>query len=148
MKGQTLIELLVTMSIAIIILVAASTVILSSLNNAQNSKVKNLATEYAQEGMETIRQMRNMNYNTFKNYNGKYCLAKGENILRSSCTNPNVDTFIRSVEIEQNSNCNTNAVQVTLSVSWADKKCSSSDSYCQRVSLITCLSTDNPIPAP
>jgi type II secretory pathway pseudopilin PulG len=148
MKGQTLIEVLVALSVIVILVSMITMVIISSLNNAQFSRDQDLATNYAQEGMEIVRKVRNSNYTSFKNYSGIYCLAKGSLVLPSSsanCTTPNVDKFIRKVQIEQTPGCNTNVAKVTVSVSWTDAKCQTGNLYCHASDLVSCLSSVNPL---
>lgn len=151
MKGQTLIELLITLSITVVIMTAITTAVVRSLNNTENSKLRNVASAYAQEGMELVRTIRGSDYTSFKTYNGMYCLDKGQTTLGNSvvsCTSPNADSiFIRSVQIEQNPGCSTNVARVTVTVAWADSKCPQSNPYCNKVPLISCLSSANPVPA-
>lgn len=144
-KGQTLIEILVAMSAAIVILTAISVTISSSLNNANYSKNQTLATKYAQEGMEIVRQIRDSNYVVFANYNGTYCLAKGQYAFGGSCSSPNVDNFIRIVQIQPAVvPCGANTALVSVVVSWTDGKCRRGV-YCNKVQQDSCLSTVSPM---
>jgi prepilin-type N-terminal cleavage/methylation domain-containing protein len=149
MKGQTLLEVLLALSIIAIVIGGAGGVITSSLNNAQVTKNKTLSTKYAQEGIEAMRELRNKSYSQFRNYSGTYCLGSMPAALlaSSSCTTPNVTSYIRTVLIDQ-SGCGTNIAKVTVTVSWKDGKCSSANPYCNNASHSTCLSTINPIQAP
>ena len=154
-KGQSLIELLVALSISVIIITVVSKAVISSLNNVQYSKETDQATQYASEGMEIVRMIRNNNYTGFKNYTGVYCLAKIQNSQpptdlgspEGSCLTQNVDNFIRSVKIEQNPGCGTNLAKVIVTVAWYDGKCPSGNP-CNTVLLTSCFSTVNPIQAP
>lgn len=117
-KGQSLIEVLVALGSAILVISAISTAIVTSLNNAQFSRSQEIASQYAQEGVEIMRKMRDANWATFNAYRtgspgpGTYCLSKsatspgntkvtnvvaecGENI-----TDTNNVNFIRTVTVE------------------------------------------------
>jgi len=149
-RGQTLIEALAALAITAIIVTAISVLVTSSLNNSQFSKNENLATKYAQEGMEIVRHVRDLSYNQFRNYDGTYCLAKGATTLgasTSSCTTPNVDNYVRSAQIQQNPGCGPNLARVTMNVAWADSKCQP-NTFCHKSSLVSCYSTVDPLPAP
>jgi prepilin-type N-terminal cleavage/methylation domain-containing protein len=148
MKGQTLIEVLVALGLAGVVITAATIVVTASLNNAQFSRDQQLATNYAQEGMEIVRQIRGYDITGFRGYSGTYCLAKGQLTLSSpqSLCPTNVDIFTRSVVIEQ-SQCATNVARVSVNVAWTDGRCSSGG-LCHKVPLVSCLSTVNPVTGP
>lgn len=147
MKGQTLIEVLVALSAVVMIVSAIAVVIIASLNNAQFSRDQDLATKYAQEGMEILRKVRNSDYTAFRSYNGTYCLGKGQASLpqaSGACSTTNVDNFVRMIQIEQTPGCNATSAKATVSVSWTDGKCQSGI-FCHKSELISCFSTVNPI---
>jgi prepilin-type N-terminal cleavage/methylation domain-containing protein len=149
-QGQSLIEVLVALGILGMVLTAVTTMINSSINNAQLSKTQSLATKYAQQAMETLRGVRNRDYTAFRTYNGTYCLGKEQSVLgsaQSTCSTPNVDNFIRSVQINP-VGCSPNVARVTVRVAWTDGKCSSENDYCHNQSHVSCMSTVNPIQAP
>lgn len=146
--GQSLIEMLVAMSAAVIILTGISVTVSSSLNNANYSKNQIIATKYAQEGIEITRQIRDSNLAAFSLLNGTYCLAKAQQSFGGSCSSPNVDNFIRTVLVQPSGgSCGANTSLVSVVVSWADGKCSSG-TYCNKVQQDTCLSTANSMQLP
>lgn len=174
-KGQSLIEVLVGLATASIIVGAITVATLSSLNNAVFSKNQNLATQYAQQGVEIVRSVRDRNYSQFEQLVGTssattYCLAKSCTTINppsASQSDPcgpmylqcqqnvggeNADTFVRQVRIDPNStDCadgaqqQTQATGVTVNVSWYDAKCPTTNLFCHTASLSTCLSTYNVI---
>lgn len=147
MKGQSLIEVLVALGIISTIIIAVATVVITSLNNTQLSKDQNLATKYAQEGLEITRSIRNRDFTAFSSLTGTYCLPKNAENLgtsQSGCTIPNIDHFIRSIQIEHTPGCGTNVSKITAVVSWRDGKCTT-NSYCHKSQLETCLSRRNPV---
>jgi hypothetical protein len=150
MKGQTLIEVLIALATAVIVVSGITILAISSLNNVQFTRDQDLATKYAQEGMEVIRRIRNSSYITFRGYSGTYCLSKDQTTMGSavgSCATQNVDSrYIRSVQVQQNG-CGVNLSRVTVSVAWTDTKCTTGV-YCHNSQLTSCLSTVQPIVAP
>jgi type II secretory pathway pseudopilin PulG len=58
MRGQTLIELIVVVTVAIIVITAIVFATISSIRNAQLSKNQLQATKFAQEGIEKVRSIR------------------------------------------------------------------------------------------
>lgn len=152
-KGQTLIEALVALSLAVAIIAAIANIVLSSLNNTTFSKNQNLATIYSQEGIETVRKLVNQSYTEFKkNYTAtSYCLDEGNNLLLSSgsCNNVKTGIFIREVEFEHTSpDCQTN-LKAQVSVSWSDNKCTDRlNLYCHEVALSSCFTDLNEIKSP
>ncbi len=147
MKGSTLIEAVISLGIITIIVTGVTVVVTTALSNSQHSVNQNSATEFAQEGLEIVRSIRNSNYNQFKNFDGTYCLDKGDIMLGSpvsSCSTPNVDNFIRSVVIQQSPGCAADIASVTVTTSWSSSKCPS-ESFCHKSELSTCMLTENPV---
>jgi len=151
MKGQTLIEVLIALSVAVVVITSVTLIAITSLNNTQSSKNQEQATKYAQEGMEIVRKVRNSSYATFAGYNGTYCVAKGQLTLGAqlgSCTTTNINSlYVRSVQIQPNSGCGVNLSRVVVTVAWSDTKCSTG-SYCRKSELVSCFSTVNPVSGP
>lgn len=152
MKGQSLIESVLALAVIAIILSVIAVTVTSSLNNADFGKNQTISTQYAQQGLEILRKIRNSNYSAFASYSGNYCLAKGTSVLQhqNTCLTPlapNVDEFIRSVSINQAPGCGPSVAKATVKVAWTDGKCGSG-AYCHSSNIVTCLSTTNPIQAP
>lgn len=107
-RGQGLIEVLVALGIAVVIIAAISRLTLNSLNNAQFGKDQSAANNYAQEGMDFLRKVRNSDWNAFSSLNGVYCLAKDSMTLQpepaGGCPQ-NVDVFKRTVAVAATTNC-------------------------------------------
>lgn len=155
MKGQTLLEVLIALAISVVVISAITASVIFALSNAQYSKFQNLATQYAQEGMEVVRKNKNSDYNNFKNLSGNYCIKKDSMILesRASC-NQNVDIFVRGADIHMiktyygNPSCELGQMKATVYVRWSDSKCPASDVFCHKVELVSCFSDFNTAPAP
>lgn len=165
-KGQTLIEVLVGLASGVIVIGAITIATLSALNNAQFSENQNLATQYAQQAMEIVRNMRDTDYQNFSNLSGGYCMGRSCTSLNNSNlnTNPNdtycwtspasgcgqnIAIFVRQVSFEQNSSSCDGNTKVTATASWNDSKCtSSSNTFCHNVALSSCFAPINVVPTP
>jgi Tfp pilus assembly protein PilV len=155
-QGQTLIETLVAMSVALVLLTLATVATTTALNNVQRGKNQNQASKFAEQGLEVMRQMRDADWTTFNNLSGTYCMAdtcstitNGAGVCGStngSCVK-NIGEFSRSVLVESNIGCvlpgNNNpkiiASRVTVTVAWADNTCIDSNSLCRKTSVVSCL---------
>lgn len=67
-KGQSLIELIVSLTIAILVLGSLTFAILTSLRNAQFAKNQAQATKLAQEGLEKVRSLRDRDGSVYYPY--------------------------------------------------------------------------------
>lgn len=167
--GQTLIEVLAALGAASVVIAAITVAAVTALNNAQFSRDQSQATQYAQEGIETMRNLRDFDIASISATalpdGNTYCMSQNctyitSNILDKQCgpasgifCNQNVGKFVRSIMVNHNdSTCNasqTNDVKVTAVVSWNDSKCTSgSNLFCHQVTLSTCLSDFTVQPTP
>lgn len=64
-SGQTIVELIVVIGVAMVIVTALIVSSTASLRSSQYSKAKSQATKYAQEGMEVARALRDQSWDTF-----------------------------------------------------------------------------------
>lgn len=60
-KGQTLLEMVVVIAVALLVVSALTFATISSLRNSQYAKNQSLATKLAQEGVEKVRVIRDRN---------------------------------------------------------------------------------------
>ncbi len=159
-KGQTLIEALIALGAAVLVLSAITVAVISAINNVQYTKNQNLATQYAQQGVEVMRQISQSSWGTFSLYNAsRYCLAQNDTVpcpLGSSigsCSQSSINScgqnygiFVREVDIAQGSqvSCSNGSIGITVIVSWADGRCTDlTNTYCHNVQLNSCLSNHN-----
>ena len=173
-KGQTLIEVLVGLGAAVAVMAAMTIATISALNNAQYSRSQNLATNYAQQGMEVVKNLQKIDYATFSSLDGTYCFAdtcneidanlsdQGQSCAKISGTRCpgtlNVHSqFIRTVTFHTNdaevAKCNadggTNNTKVDVTLAWYDQRCtSSSNLYCHQVVVSSCFNDAEIVPAP
>jgi hypothetical protein len=72
-KGQSLVEALIALGVATIVVSAMAVAAITAVNNADFSKYQNLATQYAQQGVEIVRQQSQTDWNIFyTNYVGSW----------------------------------------------------------------------------
>lgn len=170
MQGQTIVEVLVALTTAVVIISAITIAVITSLRTVEYSRTQNTATNYAQEGMEFMRFLRDSNYPAFAELDAgdSHCLGKGASSLESITApvcSANVDFFARTITFEDNSEyCapitpippepippNT-ARKVTVIVSWTDGKCvdeeGNSTGMCHEARLVSCLSDYTVVPTP
>ncbi len=157
-KGQTLIEVLAAFGIAVVLVSAIVIAVLTALSNAQFSRNQNLATQYAQEGMEVMRQKHNAgelfdsNPQCLVLEGTEFTLMSESQQSGQKCPTLAEDKpFVRRVTISNNSSsCGGQAPQeVILKVFWSDNKCKDpNNQYCHNVELISCLSDFNRVQAP
>ncbi len=158
MKGQTLIEILVALSVTLILLTITTVTIITALNNAQGTKNRNEASRAGEQGIELVRQMRDSDWPALYALSGTHCMA-------NTCTRlvgtvgavcglrtgagcgKNYGEFSRQVLLERNASaCNqgggapqVNNVRATVTVSWSDGSCSSSNDLCRQVNHVACF---------
>ncbi len=154
-SGQTIIEVVVALAIASIVVTAVTVTLSQSLSTGSQTNNQTLATQYATEGIELVRQIRNNNYSYFSGLSGTYCLAKNTSQLTttSDCaTNPNIDsTFTRRVTLTPVTTCGTvtNITKVTVWVTWTSSKCTNvGNPFCHKVESVSCLTNYNVVPTP
>jgi type II secretory pathway pseudopilin PulG len=140
MRGQTLVEALIALAVGAIVISAAAILTQNSLNSAQTSKNQNLATQYAQEGIELARKDRNPPTSGSR----RYCVAGDATELGTSsatCTSANIGSeYKREVVVSAVNSagaCGADAYEVRSVVSWNEGRCSTA--FCRNVELVTCL---------
>lgn len=152
-RGQTLIEVLAAFSVAAVLVTAIVVAIISALSNTIFSKNQNIGTRYAQEGVEIIRQIRNNSLSEFTALNVNYCLNSTNELegkITIDCPQDS-NGISREVKIERGddaTSCGTNnPTKVTVTVLWADNKCSGAE-LCHNTKLVSCLSETTSAEAP
>lgn len=146
--GQSLIEVLLALTVAAVILGAIVTAVISSLSNAQFAKNQNLASQFASQGMELIKQIRDtedqLTEPRLDDKAGQYCFGEDAKLTDAASCSQNVGgVYVRTIDIEQNSTeCNaisTNTYYVIVSVAWWGNECTDPTDFCHKVKLASCL---------
>lgn len=156
--GQTIIEAVVALVALLLIITAISTLIVNGLYNSSHVKSQNEANKYAQQGIETVRNIQKNNLSIFKGYvdaGGFFCINDRDSTLfdqASGCSDTGINTgtsYNRTVVFSQNdAACNnnnpspdpdTNELLVKVTVKWSSSKCSEDNRYCNKSELETCM---------
>lgn len=144
-RGQTLVEVAIALSVMLIALTAISLAIITSLSNSQFIKNQSIAKQYAQQGMETVRTIRNNNLTQFNSYDGSECMGNDNTISVDSgnCGGVNLaGSFIRQVQFTKGSSDCSSGTLVSVTVSWSSSKCDPSSPvsrFCHKSQLISCF---------
>ena len=147
-----MVEALIALGVAVIIMAAITSMIISALSSAITAKNQDLATQYAKQGVEVLRNIGKTNWSYLsEKEDGNYCLGEGKTTLTGADYNlypqkgcdRNIGIFIRQVQLEKfspSSSCQ-NSSKVVVFVFWSDGKCANSnDQFCHSVRLESCLS--------
>lgn len=169
-RGQTLVEMLLAIIIAAFLLVALTALILATFTNLNNNQNNSTALQFAQSGMEYIKNQEQLNPYFLNNSNnqGTTCLGSisssdqsgatdGLQLCTSSSNPPYLlqdslgQQYLRQVTVTPNGgSCTSSAPYqnylVDVSVGWHDNKCSLSNTFCRITKLDTCISNINAIP--
>ena len=126
-SGQSIVETIVVVGIVVLLstgLVAATT---SILQYGQMSKNRAKATQYAKEGLEIVRIIKDTSWSTIPKDTSSYCLSKNQQSLGTSVTPPcpyDIDNlFSRSVSFSDDETTCVSPVcrKVTVTVTWKEK---------------------------
>lgn len=151
--GQALLEALLALAFAVVIITAVVIAVITTLNNSSFTKNQNLASQYAQEGLDIARNMRDSKYDEFKALPSAqfYCAENGTLSEGEFCS---AGDFIRQIYIDHgvggvggrdengNQRCEVGSSFVSSIVLWADSKCSE-ENPCHRMQLDSCFSNPN-----
>lgn len=118
-SGQSLFEVIVGLGITALILVGAMSLSTASVRNSDFARNDSVATKFAQEGIEYVREQRDTNWPSF------YGQATGspKNLGNLSwppggtCNIPSATIFCRTVTLSQVTSA---TVDVLVIVSWSD----------------------------
>lgn len=161
MKGETIIEVLIALAIGVGILSAITLAVITALKNTTQSTSQQQATQYAQDALESIRNMKENKITTFLSLpNTTYCFADSCTYLSTdsgSCGPKGIECglnvanrYIREVTIQHNASSCEEATndptltqsKVSVTVSWRDNTCTDvNNPYCHKTMVETCLSS-------
>src|SRR3989338_6343565 len=118
-RGQTIVEATIALASILLALTAISIAVMTSLNNSSFIKDQTLASKYAQQGMEHMRYLRNIDPVSFEAMESQiYCMNPPDNsLVPGQCSGVNIAT-----------------------VYWASSKCDAADRFCHKSQLISCFS--------
>lgn len=98
-SGQTLVEVIVAISVVVLLVMGLIVSTSVSLKASQYGKMRSLGTQYANEAIEATRNLRDSGWSTFLLYGGtSQCLNKaGTWALMVVACAPNIDSFYTRV---------------------------------------------------
>lgn len=79
--GQSIVEAVVAVGIAIVLITGLVSAATSTLRISQMSKDRTQALQYAKEGLEIVRIVKDSNWNDLPQTTVTYCLSKGQQSL-------------------------------------------------------------------
>lgn len=154
-KGSTLLEAVIALTAIVIILAAASSLVITSLNNSTFSRDQNQANKLAQQGLEYIRENANntQGFDEYAALSGTVrCLkdihSGGTIITHAICdsTERIEDTYKREVLFTLNSpDCvqpggtPADTLKATVTVYWQSGKCTLGNPLCHSQEVTSCF---------
>jgi len=161
-NGQILIEALVALVVVAFVISGIVIALITSINNSTFARNQNLATNYAQEGLEIARNLKESNYSDFEQHQAYYCLPEdATNLDEVSSENGDcekiADTFSRQIFIDntgadsrrdepvQKCEAGGGSIYVVSTVSWYDSRCDDENDQCHSVELDSCFSDFNKV---
>ena len=154
-KGQTLLEAIVALATILIIITAIAVVIVNALYNSQYIRSQNEANKYAQEGIEFVRNIQKNDLGAFGSFNQNttYCIDEENNTLTTTgCDTAAVNTgtsHIRTVTFSPGAGqCIASEVKVGVTVAWSTSKCPSTNTFCHKSELVSCMPYQYPASQP
>lgn len=105
-RGQGLVEALIALGAAVIIISAITIAVVTSVHNSHYSRYQNLATNYAQQGMELVKQQSQLDWSDTATYAGTLCLSQGATDLppltSTACNDINMgNMFVRQIDVQK-----------------------------------------------
>lgn len=166
-RGSTLVEAIMSLALVTVIITAVVAAVISSVNNSQSSNDRSFALDYAEEGLDLLRDLKGEDFSSFTTTytlktpleNNYYCLSDDDGALPdstlSNCTSGNVagGKYLRKVFIHYNPApattpggrnpqntvvCAGSGIFVSSIVYWSDSKCENG-TYCRSVELNSCF---------
>ncbi len=146
MQGQSLVEVVIALSVIAIVVTGIATTVTTALSNNQFTQLQSLATDYSEEGMEIVREIRNSDYEEFATKSGAFCIGEDNRLQAGECSGENIEgVFMRSVGVEQSPACAVDVSRVTVTTAYTSGKCRPQGALCHESKLVTCMSVVNPI---
>ncbi len=123
--GQSMIETLIALGIAVLIIVALVQSIVTSVKNTQFAKNQTLATRYSQEGIEWVRSTRDvLGWPSFYNsLNGRTKCIGGSDYIDWSSTFPcsiNAGDIFSRQAVFSDPEGSGNQILIAITTSWTD----------------------------
>jgi Tfp pilus assembly protein PilV len=137
--GQSMVEALVVVGVVVLLVTGLVSATTASLGVSRMSKNKTQALQYAKEGLEIVRIVKNSSWDSVPQTTQSFCIAKGQNDLGtplSVCPYDIDNFFSRMVTISDSGICTAlnSCRNVSVTVSWKE---SSQDKSVTLTSFVT-----------
>ncbi len=118
--GQTLVEIVVSLGIVLLLIVGLIVATTAAVHTSEQGRMRSLAVQYTQEGLELARQLRDSDWSAFASRNGLWCLDGANTWTPGSISCPvNItNTFSRGVTFTWNAGAS--RMELTSTVVWQD----------------------------
>lgn len=116
-EGQTLIEAIVTISIAVLIITGLVVLAVTAVRTATLSRNRSRAVQYAQEGIEAVRSVRDRSFSELPTSGGPYRLVWVGSEWQVVAGTESLGTYSRSFQVSQPVS---GKLKINLGVSWTD----------------------------
>lgn len=116
-KGQSLVEAVVAIGISLVVITGLVVLAVGAVRTATLSKNRSLAVQYAQEGMEALRSIRDRNYNALPSPGGPYRVVWTGSEWDTLPNEEELGMFKRSFQVSEPTS---GKLQFDLSVTWTD----------------------------
>ncbi|MBU2632353.1 hypothetical protein KKG52_01435 [Patescibacteria group bacterium] len=145
-KGSALVETLIALGVAVLIIGAITGSVMSSLKNAEYAKKQNIASQYAQQGIELVRKKVRTNWALL--IPKTYCLLEDstELIEKEITCGLIANEFVREVKVVEDPLLGlicSGGKEVEVKVMWTDSKCA--NPLCHDVILSSCFTNHNEV---
>lgn len=119
-SGQTLVEIVISLGIVLLLIAGLIVSTTAAVHTSDQDRVRSQSVQYAQEGLELTRELRDSNWSTFQARSGLWCLDKTNTWTQGGISCPvNINNFFsRGVTFTWNSGAS--RMEITSTVSWQD----------------------------
>jgi len=126
--GQSLIEAIVATGVVVVLATGLIAVTISQLRVGQMSKNRMQGLQYAKEGMEVVRILKDTGWDKIPTTSKKYCLPKNAadlGVEKSACPYDIDNFFSRTIEFaheDPQCSASNSCMKVTVTVGWKETK--------------------------
>jgi len=116
-KGQSLVEAVVAIGISLVVITGLVVLAVGAVRTATLSRNRSLAVQYAQEGMEALRSVRDRDYTELPSSGGPYRVVWTGSEWNTLAGTETLGMFTRSFAVSEPA---AGKLQFDLSVTWTD----------------------------
>lgn len=116
-KGQSLVEAIVALGISLVIITGLVVLAIGAVRTATLTRNRSLAVQYAQEGIEALRSVRDRDYSLLPTSGGPYQIVWTGSEWDTVAGTESLGSFTRSFSVSEPTS---GKLQFDLIVSWSD----------------------------